>query len=122
MGSNGPVPKAINNFIAAPVKDLILRYKSILSGYLNYYSFANNIRSLTYIYYLLHGSLRSTICRKLDIGYREFKSIYGRDITITVYQSVTKKWVDLSFACPKLATKPMNFQGVTTQDPLRIKD
>jgi hypothetical protein len=121
-GGNGPVPKAITKFLAAPVKDLILRYRSILAGFLNYYSFARNIHSLVFLYYLLHGSLRSTICRKLDIGPREFKSIYGKNIAITIYQAKTKKWVDLDFAWPKVTTKPNNFQCKYEADPMRIKD
>lgn len=82
MGGNGPVPKAIPKFLAAPVKDLIIRYRSILYGFLNFYSFARNIRSLIFLYYLLRGSLKNTICRKLDIGSKKFDSIYGKNITI----------------------------------------
>jgi len=122
MGRTGPVPKAITKFLAAPVKDLILRYRSMLSGFLNYYSFARNIQSLKFIYYLLWGSLRSTICRKLDIGPREFLSIYGKNITISIYKPSTKTWVELDFAWPKVTPKPNNFQCNNDVDPLRVKD
>lgn len=58
----------IAQFTALPVKDMILRYRTILAGFLNFYSFADNITRLRYIYYILHSSLQKTIQRKLDIG------------------------------------------------------
>lgn len=72
---NGPVSQAITHFIHWPIKDIILRFRTILSGLFQYYSFVNNRGSLSYIYHLLHSSLRNTICRKLDIGVREFYAI-----------------------------------------------
>ncbi|KAF8414396.1 type II intron maturase-domain-containing protein [Tirmania nivea] len=80
--SSGMKPLGIPSFSPWPIKDIILRYRAILNGILNYYSFADNRGSLSYIYFILHGSLRNTICRKLDIGIREFYRIYGPDITI----------------------------------------
>jgi len=95
----------IPKFIPLPVKDLILRYRTILSGFTNFYSFADNIGSLLYIYYLLHQSLRKTICRKLDIGKREFLSIYGPDISISLRKR-DGTWVVLDFPPPKLLRAP----------------
>jgi hypothetical protein len=111
----------ITNFMAWPIKDIILRFRAILAGFLNYYSFADNIRSLHWIYFLLHGSLRKTICRKLDIGTKDFLSSYGPNITITIRRSDGKN-VQLDFPPPKLRRSPMKFQGSTTKDPLRTKD
>jgi hypothetical protein len=34
--------QAVEHFIPLPVKDLILRYRVILAGYLNYFSFVDN--------------------------------------------------------------------------------
>src|SRR5207302_4413267 len=64
-GPKGPVAKGIPHLTPFSLKDLILRFRTIMNGYVNFYSFADNISSLGYIYYLLHGSLRCTICRKL---------------------------------------------------------
>ena len=120
-GPKGPIPIGITKFIPLSIKELILRFRTILNGYLNYYSFSDNIRSLSYIYFLLHHSLRKTICRKIDIGPREFFAIYGPNITITIRRK-DGKWVDLDFPMPKLTRNPTNFQGVTPGDPLRVKD
>jgi hypothetical protein len=102
-------PLSITSFISWPIKDMILRFRTILAGILNFYSFADNIGSLSYIYYLLHGSLRNTICRKLDIGLRTFYAIFGPNITISVYQSATRQLVKLDFP-PFPSTTPMELQ------------
>jgi hypothetical protein len=115
-------PVGITEFIGWPVKDLILRFRTILAGILNFYSFADNICSLAYIYYLLHGSLRKTICRKMDIGLHEFYAIFGPKITLSVYQSATRKYVNLDFPCPPLIRSPLDFSGSTKRDPFAIKD
>jgi hypothetical protein len=60
-------PRGLTGFLAWPVKDLILRFRTILAGFVNFYSFADNIGSLIFIYHLLHGALKKTICRKMDI-------------------------------------------------------
>ncbi|RPB17894.1 hypothetical protein L211DRAFT_844267 [Terfezia boudieri ATCC MYA-4762] len=83
-GPSGPVSRGIPKFIAWSIKNLILRFRTILNGFLNFYSFVDNRGSLSFIYFLLHGTLRKTICRKLDIGGREFYSIFGREITISI--------------------------------------
>src|SRR5437868_13804731 len=62
------VSNGIKNLQPLPVKDLILPFRTILSGFVNFYSFADNITSLIHIYYLLSGSLKKTIGRKMDIG------------------------------------------------------
>lgn len=115
-------PLAITEFLGWPIKDLILRFRTIFAGFRNYYSFADNIGSLSYIYYLLHGSLRSTICRKMDIGHRAFYAIFGPNISISVYHSASRKFVPLDFPCPPLVRNPLNFNGPHERDPLSIKD
>jgi len=120
----GPVAQAITRFMSWPIKELILRYRAILNGILQYYSFVNNRGSLAYVYYLLHGSLRNTICRKLNIGVREFYAIYGPKITMHIFIPKTKKWVDLDFPLPSLVAHPMDlrFKGAPEHDPFAIKD
>jgi len=81
----GPKALGIPSWIGWPIKELILRFRAILNGLLNFYSHVDNRGSLAYIYFILHGSLRNTICRKLNIGFREFYHIYGPKISITIY-------------------------------------
>jgi hypothetical protein len=100
-GPRGPIPTGIGKFTAFPLKDLILRFRTILRGLLNYYSFADNIYSLRYIYFLLLSSLQRTIQRKENIGYRECLAKYGPSVSITIYRRDGSSAV-LSFLCPPL--------------------
>ena len=118
----GPVPKGITKFTAIPIKDLILRFRTILAGLVNFYSFSDNITKLRYLYYILRASLQRTICKKLNIGIREVIARYGREVTLTILKKVGEK-VQLDFKCPTLRRKPMNFQGSGYEkDPLMVKE
>ena len=118
----GPVPKGITKFLACPIKDLILRFRTILAGLVNFYSFSDNISKLRYLYYLLRASLQRTICKKLNIGIREVIARYGREVTLTIFKRDGEK-VQLDFQCPTLRRKPMNFQGTGYEkDPLMVKN
>lgn len=55
---NKVIPKAIQHLTVLPIKDIILRYRSILSGILNYYSFVDNRPYLKKIYEILKMSLK----------------------------------------------------------------
>ena len=122
LSSTGrPVSKGVTILLPFPIKDLILRFRTILRGFLNYYSFADNITSLMYIYFLLSGSLKSTICRKFDIGRRECLDLYGPNTTISIRKR-DGQLVHLDFPPPRLVRHPMNFQGSSSEDPTRIKD
>jgi len=121
-GKTGPKALGITNWIGWPIKELIHRFRAILNGLLNFYSFVDNRGSLAYIYYLLHGSLRNTICRKLNIGLQTFYSIYGPKISIYILRKKDMKWVELNFACPPLVTMRWNFAGEPEVDPLTRKD
>ena len=122
QGPRGPIPTGIGKFTAFPLKDLILRFRTILSGLLNYYSFADNIYSLRYIYFLLLSSLQRTIQRKENIGYRECLSKYGPSVSIHIFKRDGTSVV-LSFTCPPLHRNSMNFQGTArSKDPLLMKD
>ena len=85
-GPRGPIPIGISKFTTFPLKDLILRFRTILAGLVNYYSFTDNITSLRYIYFLLLSSLQRTIQRKLNIGYRECLSKYGPSVSIVIFK------------------------------------
>ena len=43
-------PIGVLKFTALPIKDMILHFRTFLAGYLNYYSFVDNIQSLRTIY------------------------------------------------------------------------
>jgi hypothetical protein len=42
LGKTRPIPKSLPGLLVLPAQDIILRYKSILNGYINYYSFADD--------------------------------------------------------------------------------
>jgi hypothetical protein len=44
------VPCSITKFLPLPVKDIIIRFRVILNGYLNYFSFIDNPSGLLKIY------------------------------------------------------------------------
>lgn len=103
-----------------PTVSLILRYRSIMKGYSNYYSFADNIGRLKYIYVLLRNSLERTICSKEKLNKHEFHLTYGKDICVSITKSDGTK-VSLDFACPKLVHAPVNFLYNEVKDPLLAK-
>lgn len=80
-------PQAVLDLTPLPVKDLILHYRSILSGVMNYYSFVDNRTSLRRIYLLLKESLAKTICFKEKINMKEFAKSYGRNINLNIKKS-----------------------------------
>lgn len=109
-------------FRALPVKELIIRYRSILSGYLNYYSFADNRPRLRFIYELLKLSLISVLKEKHQIGVRDILKSYGPNITLRIPKK-DGTTVSLSFNCPPLGSKKVflgdfNLIG----DPLSVVD
>jgi len=115
-------PRGIDQFLACPVKDLILRFRTIMLGFVNFYSFADNISSLGIIYYILRASLQRTICNKLGIGIKECLARYGPNVTINI-QKRNGMVVQLDFKCPPLRRSPANFQGgKLLKDPLNVKD
>lgn len=116
------LPQSITTLSILPLKELISRFRTILSGFLNYYSFVDNRRALKEIYWLLRESLRKTISRKLSIGKSEFRRLFGKDIHI-ITTGRDGKCKKLSFECPSLIRKPMEFLGAGDyKDPLSVKD
>jgi group II intron reverse transcriptase/maturase len=102
-----------------PDRDIILNYQSILRGITNYYSFAVNSRQLARIYWILKESLRKTLARKHDIGYREGLKKYGNNISIKFLRK-DGKTIILDFACPNLAPRVTDFKGSKLRDPLEF--
>lgn len=77
-------PNSITSLIPLPVRDLILRYRVVLFGYFNYYSFVDNRAKLVKLHWILKESLRKTICRKLQIGKRGFLRRFGEKVQIKI--------------------------------------
>ena len=46
------------------MKDTVLRYRAIYNGFYNYYRFADNIKQIRKVYWILKESLRKTLSRK----------------------------------------------------------
>lgn len=65
-------PICPSQFTVLPVRDLIIRYRSILNGYLNYFSFADNRPMFRRVYWFLRESLLKAIGRKKQLN-RSFK-------------------------------------------------
>jgi len=74
----------ITPFLPVPVKDLILHFRTILNGFINFYSFAHNIKALFKIYNILSKSLKRTLCRKLSISQRERMHRFGPNTKIAI--------------------------------------
>jgi len=110
-------PLIIPDLTPLPVKDLILHYRSILTGIMNYYSFVDNRSSLYRIYKLIKGSLTKTICYKEKLSLKEFTRSYGRDIKLSI-QKTDGSVAYLDFSQPSLTKNPMNFLTKHLADPL----
>lgn len=104
------VPQALPDLTPLSVKDLILRYRSILKGFLNYYSFVDNRAHLGKIFWILKESLKKTICYKKDIGSPQFYKQYGPHTTLEIIRS-DGEIVTLDFRCPPLKRTPQRFLG-----------
>lgn len=100
-------PKA---FLVLPLRDLLIRYRSILSGYLNYYSFVSNRPRLKYIYNILKCSLIGLIKNKSGMGIREVLRRYGPQITLQLRRK-DGTIARLDFRCPPLFSTPNRFLG-----------
>lgn len=115
-------PLSIPIFLALPITELIIRYRTILNGLLNYYSFADNRYQFNKIFYILRESLRKTISRKENLRKKEFDRRYGRNTTIKILKK-NGKLVTLDFRCPPLIRQPMKFYGTKIyHDPLIVKN
>lgn len=44
------IPQSLPELIPLPLKDIILRYRTILNGFINFYSFVDNLNKLKRIY------------------------------------------------------------------------
>jgi group II intron reverse transcriptase/maturase len=115
-------PLALPELLPLPVKDMILRYRTIIKGFLNFYSFADNRRDLKKLYWILKESLRKTISRKFKIGVTEFMKRFGPNIAIRIRKR-NGDVVELDFPSPIIYVNPYLFYGAEVfTDPLAVKD
>jgi len=114
--------KAIKEFLVLPIKDLIIRFRAILMGFTNYYSFADNLPKLKKIHWILWNTLAKTIMRKKDMNWSTFKKKFGKNISLYI-RNLKGKVIDLNFKPPTLTRKPTNFKSSeVTKDPLNTKN
>jgi len=115
-------PKPIPRLLILPIKDLILWYRVILNGFVNYYSFIDNKNDLKKIYWILKEGLRKSICQKCGIGPRTFLKRFGENTVLKIKRK-DGKIVTLDYVCPNLDPTPMLFYGKAQfKDPLSVKD
>lgn len=113
-------PKPLLKWMNLPIRDIILRYRMILNGLFNYYSFVNNKPRLILIYWILRKSLAKTLAAKLKLGTaRKVHLKLGINLTYKVPE--TGKEID--FSRPSLLPTPNKFNGNTNlTDSLRVVD
>lgn len=115
------IPLAFGRIIPLPVKEMILKYRTILRGFSNYYSFTDNIQNLNKVYWILWESLRKTICRKLEIGKRDFLATFGKNIEIKIRK--VKETVILDFKKPLFERISFAFMDIRKLgDPLAARN
>ena len=111
--------KPIKRLTPLPDRDIVLRYRYVLWGYLNYYSFTDNIRIFYNIYWVLRESLRKTIQLKHKFGYNVFKNKFGENITIR-FQRKDGREMTIDFTQPQIHRNPWRFKGARTLDPMEF--
>lgn len=114
------VPEAITKLIFLDHEAIILRYNSIINGFLNYYSFVDNLSKFHQILsYILRHSCAKTLARKYNLKSRAgaFKK-FGRNLGTTVTKGEKTKSYSLSI--PATLRKTRNFKVSQTQfrDPM----
>lgn len=114
------MPLPIRPLSVLPTIDLIIRYRSILRGFLQYYSYADNIRELRTIYSFLKSSLEKTIRYKENLTREDFYRTYGKNVKINILKK-DGSYVSLDFPLPNLKFTPMKFLFKELRDPLLAK-
>jgi group II intron reverse transcriptase/maturase len=115
-------PRPQSFLTTLPLKDIILWFRVILNGFLNFYSFVDNHTKLHLIYWILKECLRKTICQKKQYNKKEFLNSLGPDTTLNLRRRDGKR-VTLDFKKPPLFREPNRFYCNTRNpDPLQKKN
>jgi group II intron reverse transcriptase/maturase len=110
------------HLIVLPIKELIIMYRSILKGYLNYFSFVDKRYKLGTLYWCLRESLLKIIGKKKQISRTSVIKKFGPNVVLPITRK-DGKTVFLDFACPPLTKLPKPFLGYKGErDPLEIMD
>ena len=92
--------KARSGWQNLPIKDIIIRFKAILNGILNYYSFVDNKSRLNIVYWILKSGLAKTIAAKKKLkSMKKVFTKYGNNLELS----------EIPFKCPSLENTPKNF-------------
>lgn len=105
------LPEAITKFIFLDHEAIILRYNSIINGFLNYFSFVDNLSEFHQILsYILRHSCAKTLARKFNLKSRAsaFKK-FGRDLEVTI-EGKKKSKKSYKLAIPKTLKKTRVFK------------
>ncbi len=100
-------PMSMAKFIPLDDSDIILRFNTIIRGFLNYYSFVDNIKDFAKISYIVKENLCKTLIRKHKINRKILYYKYGKKISVIRRNSINIK--KIWFYNPKLIKKPWNF-------------
>lgn len=74
-------PRAVTKWIYMKPEEILLRFSSVIRGYLNYYSFANNRNMLQRIVWILRFSTVFTLSRKWNISPKKVFKKLGRHLS-----------------------------------------
>lgn len=105
------IPEANTKLIFLDHAAIILRYNSIIKGFLNYFSFVDNLAEFHQILsYILRHSCAKTLARKFNLKTRAgaFKK-FGRDLEVTV-EGKKKSKKTYKLAIPKSLKKSRAFK------------
>jgi hypothetical protein len=109
----------MTNFQLLPMYDILIRYKGVLNGILNYYSFVDNKSRLSIIYWILLSSLAKTIAMKMRLkSMRKVFWKFGKTIKIAHPKN---QGIFLDFSCPSLARTPIRFLTRNPETALNTK-
>jgi len=109
-------------FSVLPIRDLIIRYRSIMNGFYNYFSFADNKPRLRRIHWILKESLIKAIGDRKGVGRREVIKSMGEDVALKIRRK-NGEVVTLDFKAPAFNPTPFKFLGaLPPRDPLAVVD
>nr|YP_010003156.1 hypothetical protein JXY92_mgp08 [Ulva torta]AZP40264.1 hypothetical protein [Ulva torta] len=118
-------PKAVTKWIYMKPEEIILRYNSVIRGYLNYYSFVNNRNMLREIVWILTYSAVFTFSRKWNISPKKVFKKLGNPPTYKTERKTQKGVKTVSYRLDRgdLTISPMKFDLINSKDidPAKIK-
>lgn len=93
-------PKYVGRFLFLSDYEIIVRFNSILRGFMNFYNIAENRTSLNELVYILEYSLAHTLAAKHRLSLKKVFNKYGKNLSVTVNSSKGNKSKTISFDKP----------------------